>query len=208
MSAKGQQKRRRIAGESKPGKPAASLPKAPVRTDPPKPPKPVKLTALSGGAWLLIGLTVAALAFGVSGIVAAIVHWQREDAGTIREEASDAAAVAAETIFTYSYNQLDKHESDSAELMTPKFAKKFRSISPALNALAPQRHIQVKGVARHAATIECGDACVENKARVLVFIDQARVADGASKPTVFGNRIEMFMVKRNGEWLVDDIKAL
>ena len=41
-----------------------------------------------------------------------------------------------------------------------------------------------------------------------MFIDQARVADGAEKPTVFGNRIELMMVERDGRWLVDDIKAL
>ena len=43
---------------------------------------------------------------------------------------------------------------------------------------------------------------------ILVFIDQARVADGADKPTVFGNRIELMMVKRDGAWLVNNVKAL
>lgn len=232
MSTTPPNKRRRIAGESKPGdlsqapapkpvSPGASLPKAPVRTDAPKPPKapklpkvakapagPSPLRSVSAGAWALVGLTIAALVFGASGLIAGIRHHQGEDVGLVREEASDAAAAAAETIFTYQWNHLKRHLSDSQAVMTPKFAKKFKSISPALDALAPQRRIQVKAVSRNAATLECGEHCVANRATVLVFIDQARVADGIKQPTVFGNRIEMSMVKVDGEWLVANVKAL
>ena len=35
--------------------------------------------------------------------------------------------------------------------MTPAFAKKFTSIAPALQELAPQRKIQVKATVRNAA---------------------------------------------------------
>ena len=232
--------RRRIAGEARPGdeakkpnppralraggaptlrdaSPTAGLPKAPTRTDNPRPPNlatSVKLPKLDGvrtlpvSAWALIALTIAALIFGVTGAVAGVRHFRGDDVGVAREDASDAAAAAAETIFSYQWNKLKQHLSDSQDLMTPKFAKEFESISPALNALAPQRRIQVKAVVRNAATIECGDKCAEDKATVLVFIDQARVADGLKKPAVFGNRIEMSMVKRNGDWLVGNVKAL
>jgi hypothetical protein len=197
--------------------PGAGLPKAPKRTDAPKPPKSPKLPklpkpagtrSLSTQAWALIALTLAALLFGVSGAVAGVRHFRGDDVGVAREDASDAAAAAAETIFSYDWNKLKQHLSASQKTMTPKFAKKFESISPALNALAPQRRIQVKAEVRDAATMECGDKCAEDRAKVLVFIDQARLADGADKPTVFGNRIEMSMVKRDGDWLVDNVKAL
>ena len=125
-----------------------------------------------------------------------------------RADATDAASSASEKIFSYKYNKLDEHMRESQATMTPKFAKKFRSISPALNALAPQRKIQVKAVVRHAAAKECGDPCSPGKATVLIFIDQARVSVDTDKPTVFGNRIEVFMVERDGKWLVDNIKAL
>lgn len=217
--------RRRIAGETKPGaaakkskppkipktpqlsSPGAGLPQAPRRSDSPMP-KVAGTRSLMARSWALVALTIAALVLGVSGGVAATSHLRGDDAGTTREDASDAAAVAAETIFTYQWNKLKQHLSDSKELMTPRFGKKFEDISPALSALAPQRRIQVKAVVRNAATIECGSTCADDKAKVLVFIDQARVADGADQPTMFGNRIEMTMVKRNGDWLVDDVKAL
>lgn len=217
--------RRRIAGETKPGaaakkskppkipkspqlsSPGAGLPQAPRRFDSPIS-KVAGTRSLVAGSWALVALTIAALVLAVSGGVAAVSHLRGDDAGTTREDASDAAAVAAETIFTYQWNKLKQHLSDSKELMTPRFGKKFEDISPALSALAPQRRIQVKAVVRNAATIECGSTCADDKAKVLVFIDQARVADGADRPTMFGNRIEMTMVKRNGDWLVDDVKAL
>jgi Mce-associated membrane protein len=156
----------------------------------------------------LIILTTAAVVFGISGVVAAVNQYSGDDAAVAREDAADAAGAAAETIFTYDWNKLKKHVADSQATMTPRFARKFESVSPALTALAPQRRIQMKAVVRHAATVECGDKCAEDKAKVLVFIDQARVADGIKKPTVFGNRMEMSMVLRGGDWLVDDVRAL
>lgn len=228
--------RRRIAGEAKPGdvvtkqpkvkapkitgpkitgpkstgpsaakSPGADLPKAPSRSDAPK---PARTRPIDSRSWLLLALTVAALIFAASGAVAGVRHFRGTDAGTTREAAADAAAVAAETIFSYQWNKLKPHLAESKELMTPKFGKKFEDISPALNALAPQRRIQVKAVARYAAALECGADCADDRVKVLVFIDQARVADGSDKPTVFGNRIEMSMLQRNGKWLVNDIKAL
>jgi Mce-associated membrane protein len=53
----------------------------------------------------------------------------------------------------------------------------------------------------------CGDDCSADAADVLVFIDQARLADGEEQPTVFGNRISLSMQRVDGQWLVDDISA-
>jgi hypothetical protein len=156
----------------------------------------------------IIVLTLAALVFAVSGVVAGVLHVRGDDAATMREESSDAAAVAAETIFSYDWNKLKQHMTDSKKLMTPRFGTTFEEVSPALSALAPQRRVQMKATVRDAATIECGSKCVPDRAKVLVFLDVARLADGSDKPTVFGNRIEITMVKRDGDWLVDDVKAL
>ncbi len=156
----------------------------------------------------LVVVTIAALAFGAWGGVRGWNDLRGEDVTEAHEKAATTAASAGETIFTYQYNQLDDHLRDAKAIMTPSFAKKFESIAPALQDLAPQRKIQVKATVRNAAPKECGDACRADRATVLVFIDQARVADDAEKPTVFGNRIELQMVERDGRWLVDEIKAL
>jgi hypothetical protein len=164
---------------------------------------------MSGRFAALIVLTVAALAFGGVFGVKGFGEW-RDHSGIVEahEKAAETASSAAETIFTYQYNKLGQHLSDSKRTMTPAFAKKFTSIAPALQDLAPQRKIQIKATVRNAAAIECGSKCSADAATVLIFIDQARLADGADKPTVFGNRIEVMMVKREGAWLVDNVKAL
>lgn len=230
--------RRRIAGETKPNAaatqrrapqapkkpkipaPSSGLPKAPRRTDPQAPAdvarrtgawKPARFAVphmASPGSLAIIALTLAAMIFAVSGVVAGVLHFRGDDAATMREDSSDAAAMAAETIFSYDWNKLKQHMSDSKKLMTPQFATKFEEVAPALSALAPQRRIQMKATVRSAATIECGNKCADDKAKVLVFLDVARLADGSNKPTVFGNRIEMTMIKRDGDWLVGEVKAL
>jgi Mce-associated membrane protein len=237
-------RRRRIAGESKPGTtapkpsvvkraaklrptsktqtPKVSTPKPPAPEAPPRPeapeagpaatesrPRRFTLARVSTRLGALVALTVAAVAFGAVFGIKGISEW-RDDEGVVEahEKAATAAASAGETIFTYQYNQLGRHLKDSKATMTKSFAKKFESIAPALQDLAPQRKIQMKATVRNAAAIECGDKCRPDRATILVFVDQARLADGSTKPTVFGNRIELVMVKQDGRWLVNNIKAL
>lgn len=227
-------KRRRIAGEVKPAdastapeaserKPKLAKPKLPKR---PKaepvvsatselPAAPARLDAVrvarrkpSRAVVVLLILAIASVGFGAFGVWRGIDEWRSTSVVEARAGATDAAASASEEIFSYRYDALDEHMRQSQATMTPKFAKKFRTISPALSALAPQRKIQVKAVVRYAAAKECGDTCSPEKVTVLIFIDQARLSADTEKPTVFGNRIEVFMVQRAGKWLVDDIKAL
>ena len=190
--------------EPPPLQPTSELPAAPPRSDavrvPPRRP--------SAALIALMVLAIASVGFGAYGAWRGVDEWRGNSVAETRAVATDAAASASEKIFSYRYNELDQHMREAQATMTPKFAKKFRSISPALNALAPQRKIQVKAVVRHSAAKECGDKCSAEKATVLIFIDQARISADTDKPTVFGNRIEVFMVERNEKWLVDNIKAL
>lgn len=223
--------RRRIAGETKPGeapvapqpKPKLPKPKLPKRPKPEPvvastselpaaPPRPdavrVQRPKPSVTVMILLILAIGSVGFGAFGVWRGVDEWRSNSIVEARADATDAASSASEKMFSYKYNKLDEHMREAQTTMTPKFAKKFRSISPALKALAPQRKIQVKAVVRYAAAKECGDACSPRKATVLIFIDQARISADAKKPTVFGNRIEASMVERNGKWLVDNVKAL
>ena len=204
----------------------------PKKAQPPKPPAPevpstsvapdvpstaaaeprsrrFRLQRMSTRLGALVALTVAAVVFGAVFGVKGFMEW-RSDGGIVEahEKAATTAAEAGETIFTYQFDQLPKHLEDAKATMTPSFAKKFESIAPALQELAPQRKIQVKATVRNAAAIECGNKCRDDRATILVFIDQARVASDAEEPTVFGNRVELEMVERDGRWLVDNIDAL
>lgn len=165
--------------------------------------------ALDPARIVLVGVAVLAVVFGAFFGYRGVADW-RETHGVdgAHDKAAEAAASAAETIFTYRYDRIQQYLDDSSDVMTSSFAKDFESISPALRDLAPQRKIQVKATTRDSAAMSCGDDCRRDRATVLVFVDQARLADGSEVPTVFGNRVEMTMVERDGRWLVDDIKAL
>lgn len=208
-----------------PTKPPVSKP--PVSKDWPSPAKaapaaaPVASTEPAGARFSLppraewrwfIPLTLVALAAVVFGAVFAVkgISDYREQQGieSANANATAAAGKAAESIFSFRYDQLDEHLTESKALMTPTFKKEFDKIAPALTELAPQRQIVVKGESRNAAALECGNECSPTKSSILVFLDQARRVGDSKVPTVFGNRIVVSMVKTDGVWLVDDIKAL
>jgi Mce-associated membrane protein len=151
-------------------------------------------------------LALAALAAGVYLVLNPLGSGGDVEASD--RQAASAAAGAAETIFSYRYDELDEHLTESKALMTPAFAKEFDKIAPALTELAPQRKIVVEAAAREAAALPCGDDCSSTKADVLVFVDQARLVGDAAQPTVFANRIKVSMVKGDDGWRVANIRAL
>ncbi len=162
--------------------------------------------------WLIPAAFLALASLIVGGVLAVQgiqdIRNNEGDRASTEKEASAAASAAAETIFSYQYNELDEHLTDSKKLMTSKFAKDFEKIAPALDDIAPQRRVQVEAVGRNAAALSCGDECSPGTVNVLVFLDQARLIDGSKEPDVIGNRITLKMVHRDGVWLVDDIRAV
>lgn len=161
---------------------------------------PILVLALFAAASMAIGSIVLVNGLKDSG--------NNGDVATARTQASAAAGSAAETIFSFRYDKLDDHLSASQALMTPKFAKDFKKLAPALTELAPQRKIVVKAAVSDAAALPCGSNCATDKAEVLVFLDQARLIGDSKTPTVFANRIKVSMVRSGGDWLVSDIRAL
>ena len=195
---------------------AATESARPARPTPVRREKPARTAATGsdGITWsrALVAIAVlaaAAVVFGIVGVVLGVDAWRgSRGIDSAQDAATEAAASSVGEIFSYDYTDVKGHLADAQKLMTPSFAKKFETISPALDELAPQRKIQVKAESREAAAVPCGDDCDKNDVTVLVFFDQARLADGSKTPTVFGNRVAVSMVKDGGDWLVDDIRAL
>ena len=223
-------RRRRIAGEGKPAAPAAKpvVPKVPARkaaakkaamqkaAPPVVPPTKSVATPKAGGIsgaplWLVLVAAVTIIA-GVLLTVFGVQHIRSgggdDPLDDSRQQAVSAASSAAQTIFSFSSDKLEEHESASKALMTPSFAKDFEKVAPALSEVTSERKIQVKAVAREAAPLACGDECSPTKVTVLVFLDQARLVGSSKEPTVFANRISVSMVKTDGGWLVNNVRAL
>jgi len=202
-----------------PGRPvppkAPKVPKVPKVPTPEKPARVEKAPRAAGSRpsprdllWLVPATLVAVAALVVGALLVIDPPGDDGDLDTSRRQASSAAASAAETIFSFRYDQLEQHLTASKALMTPAFATKFDEVAPALTELAPQRGIVVQAVAREAAALPCGDQCSATKADVLVFVDQARLIGDATEPTVFANRIKVSLVKDDDGWLVSNIRAL
>lgn len=189
-------------------KPAAStttdLPAAPPRLESVRAPRTKPSIALV----VLLASAIVSVAFGGFGAWHGFNGWRDSSIVESRVAAADAATSAVETIYTYRYNKLDEHDRAAQAAMTPKFAKTIPPTTKVLKKLAPARRTQVKAVARYAATKECGDSCSPDKATVLVFFDMATANADSEKPTVVSPRLDVVMVKRDGKWLVDNIKWL
>jgi Mce-associated membrane protein len=203
--------------------PPAAPPAKGVAT--PKTPRPPKITTAkparetSDGSGLalrwLIPATLVAVAAIVAGVMLTVNGVQHVRGGgggdeldSSRQQAVSAAGTAATTIFSFSSDKLGEHESASKALMTSSFAKDFAKVAPALTEVTAGRKVVVKAVAREAAPLACGDECSPTKVDVLVFLDQARLVGSSTEPTVFANRISVSMVKTEGGWLVNNIRAL
>ena len=177
-------------------------------------PKPAREPSDLDLRWLApaVLVTVVALVAGVLLMVKGVQHI-RSDSGddsldSSRQQAVSAAGTAAQTIFSFSSDKLEEHESASTALMTPSFAKDFEKVAPALTDVTANRKIVVKAVAREAAPLACGDECSADKVNVLIFLDQARLVGASKEPTVFANRIAVSVVKTDGGWLVNNVRAL
>ena len=164
--------------------------------------------------WLIPAtlVAVAAIVAGVLLSVSGVQHVRSggggDDLDAPRQQAVSAAGGAVETIFSFSSDKLKEHESASKALMTSSFAKDFAKVAPALSEVTADRKVVVKAKALDAAPMACGDECSPTKVNVLVFLDQARLVGTSKQPTVFANRISVSMVKTDGGWLVNDIRAL
>lgn len=189
---------------------AAKEPKQPKEPKKPKQPKERGPGPSRRDLLTVVPLALVAIASLVIGAFLLVDGLGSKDDDVVanQSKAASAAGAAAETIFSFRYDQLDDHLATSKAVMTPEFAQEFEKIAPALTELAPQREIVVEAVTREAAAQPCGDSCSPDKADVLVFIDQARLVGGSKKPTVFANRIKVSMVRSDGNWLVSDIRAL
>lgn len=189
-----------------------------------KPRRPI-LTAPPRDTWWWLGavavVTLCALVF--VGVVGARYLSERSDDEALaeaREDATSAAATAAEEILSYDYQSFDSERDKAGALMTDDFRKqyddlysgKYCDVIPEQNCtetgsfpeVIKQRKQTVDASVVNVAPLECGDDCSESKATVLLFIDQATRSDGEElQPTA--TQAKFTMVERDGEWLVDGI---
>lgn len=174
--------------------------------------------------WLAIlaVVTVAALVF-VTVVGARYLQDRGDDTALAQshEDATSAAATAAQQILSYDYQDLDADRAGAEKLMTEDFRKEYDALftKDYCDAFPVQGQCTVEGkfpdvVKQHkqqvdasvvdVAPMECGDECDADKTRMLMFIDQSSTSDGKQQSPV-GQRAVFTMVEHGGDWLVDGI---
>ncbi|MEU4288734.1 hypothetical protein AB0E63_10955 [Kribbella sp. NPDC026596] len=154
------------------------------------------LTAALGVAVVLV-LTVA--------VVLGVKAWQGKQAEDARDQAAAAGRKAAETALSYDYRTLDKSFAAARATMTPEFAGKFDETAKVAGELATKTKATVKADVREVG-VRDGDA---DRVTLIIFVNQTTTSTiTQGKPRVDLNRTRFTMVRKDGQWLVQEIAGL
>jgi hypothetical protein len=123
---------------------------------------------------------------------------------TASTSAAAAAERAAAAILVYDHRRLEEDRDQAAEFMTDDMAAKYTEtfdsvVAPAAEQTKAQVTVEVQGSAVVRAS--------EDRARVVLFVDQSTTSTATTTPKLALNRVEMVMVREDGSWLVDEITS-
>ncbi|MGA9346245.1 MAG: hypothetical protein WBV37_14165 [Nocardioidaceae bacterium] len=219
-------RRRKIAGERRPGAAQPHRDKAPAASDAagssileapaalaPTEPRADDLPSRPIPNWLLGGLAVllvVAVAYDlIIGFRSHTATAQRTTQSAAITAALDQAPTEAETaathILAYDYKTL-QHDADEAKsYMTPDYAEQFqRTVDGLLKDPADQVKAHVGAAVKASGVVSATPAKVD----VMMFIDQTSTTTAHREPQTYLNRVVFTMVRAGERWLVSDVTAL
>jgi Mce-associated membrane protein len=151
---------------------------------------------------LLAVLVVLVLTFAV---VLGIKAWHGKQAEDARDQAAAAGRKAAETALSYDYRDLNKSFAAARATMTPEFAAKFDETAKVAGELATKTKATVRAEVREVG-VRDGDA---DRVTLIIFVNQTTTSTiTQGKPRVDLNRTRFVMVRKDGQWLVQEIAGL
>lgn len=120
-----------------------------------------------------------------------------ETAAAVRSAASSAHA-----ILSYGFSDLDAQLDDAARRMTADFAARFRA-----RVEAGEQELVARRATQEARVVDAGVVRASaEEVTVLVFVDRL-VASAGSGTTTRAERLLVTVVRRDGVWLVSDIRT-
>jgi Mce-associated membrane protein len=152
------------------------------------------------------------LLFAVSGGVTAWLRisdlQQRVDALEAQtlasEDARQVAILLAADLATYDYRDLGGNFRHVKASATPRFADQLRQLTEELGPELQQTRAVATATVRSAGVVRA-DA---GKAVVAVFVDQAVTNTKSAEPHTEHSRMELTLLKQNGEWRLDQAGEL
>ena len=185
------------ATSTPPEAPAEEMSEAPTITD--------GDTKRGLGRMLTVALGVAVVLVLTVAVVLGIKAWQGKQAEDARDQAAAAGRKAAETALSYDYRDLDKSFAAARATMTPEFAGKFDETAKVAGELATKTKATVKADVREVG-VRDGDA---DRVTLIIFVNQTTTSTiTQGKPRVDLNRTRFTMVRKDGQWLVQEIAGL
>lgn len=122
----------------------------------------------------------------------------------VKAAVRDAAAKAAATAYSYSWDTLGEDREAARALMTRDMQRRYDRTMAGVGTSSRRLHT--------VATAEVVDTAVvtasASYARVLVFVNQSTSGDDLDKPTLDLDRVLVTLRNADGDWLIDELDAL
>lgn len=116
--------------------------------------------------------------------------------------AQSSAERAAEAVLAYDFRSLEEDRDAATRFMTKEYAADYvGTFDTAVVEVATEAKAQVTAEVQASAVMTAG----VDRARILLFVDQATVSRDSAEPRLALNRVEFQMVKQGDSWVVDDI---
>lgn len=125
-------------------------------------------------------------------------------------DATAAAERALTSVLSYDYRHMEADRDRAAQFLTPSYRKEYVKNFDDLLTKGPDGAPGPAEKTKAVVSADVLDSAVvdadTDRVRVVVFVNQSSVK-GDAQPTIFQNRVVATMVRRDGSWLLDNIKS-
>lgn len=166
----------------------------PEENKPSRFPLTISRTAAAATAGVFALVLATAIAFG-------LLFVGQNTADDARSEALSTARNFAVTVSSYDYRELDQNISTVLDGSTGEFKKQYAGAENALRQLVTEAKAVASGTVREAGV----KSVSEDRAEVLVFVDQSVTEKAEDKPRVDRNRMLLVLQRQDDRWLVSDV---
>lgn len=161
----------------------------PEATAPPRGGKVGRLVA----AVVIVALLAATAVLGY-------LLWQGQQEDELRRTATDDASRLVVQLASYNHTDVDENLAVVTAEATPDFAERYREVSEGLRELLASGKGTSAGTVTHAAA----ESVDEERAVVLVFLDQEITNITVPEGRVDSSRMVVTLVRDGDRWLLDD----
>lgn len=153
---------------------------------------------LAGGVAMVLVLLFLTLAF-LDWRSAREIDAADNAARTVRAAVTDKV----EALLGYDYTTFDEDLEAAKETMTPGFEKEYApTVAEIRDRALAQKRSQTADVVAVAVVSQTPE-----KVETLVFVNTISSREGLKRQRIMQNRVNVTMVKQDGEWLVDELSV-